>query len=103
MDRGERGSSRVAPLARHYAALHASQFAEQLRQVLAEAASLLDAHQTTDSDAWEKIDRRLHHACQRMQSASYCLHEWTEPDDSQPDTIPDTKIGLRSIQTLAAD
>lgn len=37
------------------------------------------------SDAWFEVAERLHHACRRLGSASYCLWEWREPDDARAD------------------
>ena len=70
---------------------------------MADATGLLDAHESADSDAWEAIGRRLKEACKRMESASYCLLEWAEPDDSQADPTPPRKLGLRSIKAFLND
>jgi hypothetical protein len=37
------------------------------------------------SDAWFEIGERLHMACRRLGSATYCLHEWVEPPEDQAD------------------
>jgi len=82
---------------------HASEFADRLRGVLAEATGLLGRDEPADSDTWQALSRRLEHACKQMASASYCLHEWQEPDDAEADIEPPRKRGLRSIHTLIDD
>jgi len=37
------------------------------------------------SDAWFEAGERVQRACWRLASATYCLREWREPDDAQPD------------------
>lgn len=37
------------------------------------------------SDAWLEMAERLHRACRRLGSASYCLWEWREPEDTRAD------------------
>lgn len=43
------------------------------------------------SDAWFEAGERLHRACRRLGSATYCLHEWVEPpeDEADPDDVSD--------------
>jgi hypothetical protein len=43
------------------------------------------------SDAWFDVGERLHRACRRLGSATYCLHEWAEPpqDKADPDERSD--------------
>jgi hypothetical protein len=59
-------------------------FREQMRDVLGEAGELLDAGRAS-SDAWFELGERLARASWRMGSATFCLHEWVEPDDAQAD------------------
>ncbi len=37
------------------------------------------------SDAWFEMAERLQRACRRLGSASYCLWDWREPDDTRAD------------------
>jgi hypothetical protein len=60
-------------------------FRGSLREHLDEASQLLDANPPADSDAWFEIAERLHRSCRRLGSASYCLREWSEPDDARAD------------------
>jgi hypothetical protein len=69
-------------------------FRQELQAALGEAAGLLDAHETANSDTWQAIGERLVHACRRMESASYCLLEWQEPDDAHGD-IPSPPLKQR--------
>jgi hypothetical protein len=59
-------------------------FRAQAREALEDAAMLLDAEDAR-SDAWFGVAERLQVACWRVGSATYCLHEWREPDDARPD------------------
>ncbi|MGA2455928.1 MAG: hypothetical protein ABSG93_20690 [Solirubrobacteraceae bacterium] len=88
---------------REIASRRIGEFGELLRKELADATGLLDAHDTPDSDAWHAISRRLQRACERLESASYCLLEWPEPDDSAPDIPPKHKVGRRSVNRFDND
>ena len=59
-------------------------FRAQARAALEDAAMLLDA-EGAPSDAWFGVAERLQAACWRVGSATHCLREWREPDDSRPD------------------
>jgi hypothetical protein len=37
------------------------------------------------SDDWFEAGERLHRACRRLGSATYCLHEWAEPPEDKAD------------------
>jgi hypothetical protein len=69
-------------------------FREALRASMAELGTLLDAGQTP-SDAWFEFGKRLSAECRRLGSATYCLSEWTEPDDARADV--DTVLGRRNV------
>jgi hypothetical protein len=72
-------------------------FRPMLRGSLAEAGALLGAEKDP-SDAWFDLAERLRKACWQLGSATHCLHEWTEPDDSRADTDKDTGFrGRRSV------
>lgn len=73
------------------------EFRDDLRQLLDEAAALLDAGDGTDADAWAALSRRLACACKRLESASYCLREWSEPDEAHPDIVAPQHVGRRDI------
>jgi hypothetical protein len=89
--------------ARTIAGERIGEFGEMLQALLSEAAGLLDAHDPADSDTWHALGQRLQRACYRLESASYCLREWPEPDDSRPDTTPHGKGGCRSIKRFDKD
>ncbi len=75
-------------------------FHNALSFTTAEAMQLLDAG-SQPSDSWFSLGERLQHACWRLGSATYCLHEWPEPDDSTPDIDePTTPLqrGRREVQ-----
>jgi hypothetical protein len=59
-------------------------FRAEAREALDETAMLLDA-EDAHSDAWFGVAEHLQAACWRVGSATYCLREWREPDDSRPD------------------
>jgi hypothetical protein len=88
--------------ARAAAGEHVDEFREELRRVLGDATGLLDADETASSDTWQAIGQRLKHACGRMESASYCLHEWQEPDDSRTDIAPQPLSRRRNIRHAAS-
>ena len=67
-----------------------------LRGTLDEAISLLEADTEADSASWFGLSERLHQAGRRFASAVYCLREWLEPDDSQPDSDDDAPYGQRA-------
>jgi hypothetical protein len=60
-------------------------FRAGLRERLTEAAGLLDADPPPHSDAWLELAEELQRTCRRVGSASYCLREWSEPDDDLRD------------------
>jgi len=72
-------------------------FCQALRGSLAEAGALLDTEKVP-SDAWFDLAERLRKACWQLGSATHCLHEWPEPDDSRADTDEDTRFrGRRNV------
>lgn len=89
-DRGEVGELPESPQHRRWREAHSAArertdgFRKELRQALHEAERLLDAGQAR-SGTWYEFGQRMQRACQRVASASYCLDEWAEPDDSQAD------------------
>jgi hypothetical protein len=84
-----------------------AQSREALRECLREAERLLSTDAA--SDAWFDLTPRLHSACWRFASATYCLREWLEPDDSQADVDeltpaekkldPDKQYRLKNLRT----
>jgi hypothetical protein len=106
---GDIGSLPESPQHRHWreartiASERIGEFGEMLQALLGEAAGLLDAHDPADSDTWHALSQRLQRACNRLESASYCLHEWPEPDDSRPDNPPPGKAGRRGIRRFDKD
>lgn len=52
---------------------------------LQHALALLDAEPDTPSDDWLATGEELRRSCRRLGSATYCLREWTEPDDAHAD------------------
>ncbi len=73
-------------------------FRVDLRGVLDEAIDLLEADPDANSATWFGFSERLRRASWLVASATYCLHEWAEPDDSAPDTddAPSKQQGRRS-------
>lgn len=74
-----------------------NEFRGDLRSALDEATDLLDASDDARSDAWYEFSERLQVACRRLGSATYCLHEWLEPDDAEADIAPAGLGGRRQI------
>jgi len=69
--------------ARTLAAQEIERFRATMRDAVTEASVLLD--DTPGSDAWFELAERLHRAARRFGSATYCLHEWVEPNDDRAD------------------
>ncbi len=70
-------------------------FRGDVRSALDEAAALL-ADEDVTSDAWYALAERVEKACQRVGSATHCLREWAEPDDTKPDVASDEHRGRRN-------
>lgn len=66
--------------ARTLAAQEIERFRATMRDAVTEASALLS--DTPGSDAWFELAERLQRAARRLGSATYCLHEWMEPDGS---------------------
>jgi hypothetical protein len=71
--------------ARIAAAQEIGRFRASLSEALEEADSLLGMDVPPGSDAWFELSERLQKACWLVGSASYCLREWSEPQDARPD------------------
>ena len=76
---------------------------DDLRTVLADAARLLDNDPQAASTAWYELGERINHASARLASATHCLNEWPEPDDSTADidTPPPLRAGRRDYHAWA--
>jgi DNA-binding PadR family transcriptional regulator len=72
--------------ARNAAGERIAGFRGDLRGALEEAIGLLEADHEATSTTWFALSKRLHQSGRLFASAIYCLREWPEPDDSQPDT-----------------
>jgi ribosome-binding protein aMBF1 (putative translation factor) len=51
----------------------------------------------TGSDVWFELGERLQQECRRLASATYCLCEWREPDDTRADVDDHTDPGDRAL------
>ncbi len=80
-------------------------FQADVRGVLEEAIDLLDAGRDPNSAAWFELGDRLHDSCRRVASATYCLREWQEPDDSTADIddAPHRQMGRRHTRAWDRD
>ena len=58
---------------------------------------LLDAAPPPHSDAWLELAEELQRACRRLASASHCLYEWAEPDDTRADIDTHDEAGDRRL------
>jgi ribosome-binding protein aMBF1 (putative translation factor) len=67
------------------AAQEVDRFLQSVRDGIGETMSLLDADPAVGSDAWFELGERLQRDCRRVGSATYCLHEWSEPTEAHPD------------------
>jgi hypothetical protein len=57
---------------------------ERIARALQGALEMLDSGKA-DSDDWYDLGDRLARECRRLGGATFCLHEWDEPDDEHPD------------------
>ncbi len=75
----------------------------EVRATFAEASTLLEADPPANSEAWFSLGEKLHDACRRLASATYCDREWDEPDDTSPDidAAPYFQQGRREIHRWA--
>ena len=68
--------------------LEAVEHARELLDAPVPGPPILDAPDAVpgpSSDEWLEIGVRLQRACRRLGSASYCLWEWREPEDTRAD------------------
>jgi hypothetical protein len=64
-------------------------FREDLRAGIDQANELLNRMGSPpSSDVWYQLGERLSQACQRLESATYCLCEWPEPHEAAADIDP---------------
>ena len=54
--------------------------------MLDEAVDLLETDPDAGSATLFELTDRLHGTCWRLASATYCLRDWQEPEDTSPDT-----------------
>lgn len=71
-------------LAREKAAKQQRTARRELQRTLQQAHAVL-ADEHGDSHAWLQLSTRLQHQCARIGWIVYCLQEWAEPTDEQPD------------------
>jgi hypothetical protein len=71
------------------------EFRAALQTLLDEAAALL-VDDAAPSESWFVRGERLQRACVWMGSATYCLREWSEPDDARADVDDGTRRGRRN-------
>jgi hypothetical protein len=57
---------------------------ERVARALQGALEMLDGG-AADSDDWYDLAEGLGCECRRLGGATFCLHEWDEPDDEHPD------------------
>ncbi len=74
---------------------------EELETALERTRSLLGAEQR-DSDVWFAASRELQRACYRLGSATYCLFEWAEPEDTEVDRADERLVGRRDWRSWAS-
>jgi len=87
--------------ARTLAAQEIERFRGHMQDQLDAAALLLDADPPAGSDAWFELAEGLRSACRTLASASYCLHEWDEPDDAAADLDDGLDPGDEQLEPTA--
>ncbi|HUA74363.1 MAG TPA: hypothetical protein VL988_06370 [Solirubrobacteraceae bacterium] len=73
---------------------------DELETALDQTRTLL-ATEPRDSDVWFAASRELQRACYRLGSATYCLFEWAEPNDSEADLPLESQLGRRDYRSWA--
>jgi len=71
--------------AQQAARLEIDQLRTDLGLLLNEAMDVFHESPQASSEVWLDLARRLANACSWLGSATYCLHEWPEPNDSTAD------------------
>lgn len=66
------------------AAQRIEEFRDLLHDALEQAEDLILAPRS-ESESWLSLSQRLQQTCWQLGSATYCLHEWHEPDDAHAD------------------
>jgi hypothetical protein len=74
-----------------------------LRQKLDAVTTKLDGDQNFTSDEIIAEGAQLREACWRLGAATYCLHEWAEPDDASADLPELAERGKRNALLWADD
>jgi DNA-binding PadR family transcriptional regulator len=85
--------------AREAASQQIASIREEVRAALLEASTLIQADPYGYSEAWFDLSEQLRDGCWRLASATYCLSEWTEPDDASVDVdnATTTRRGRREL------
>lgn len=81
--------------ARDQAKERIGEFRERLLMTLKDAEALLAASSATSSDDWFLLGERMGEDCSRLGSATYCLSEWAEPNDTTADLEQGYQHGRR--------
>jgi hypothetical protein len=94
-DRDAVGALPESPQHRHWrearaaAAEHLPAFRDELHGLLARADALVQADPAPESDEMLALAEPIWKAIRRVAFATYCLSEWTEPDDARADVDDD--------------
>ncbi len=80
------------------AAQEIERFRDVLRELLADVSALLDSG--APSDVWFEVAERLERKARRLGSATYCLYEWAEPSDEEPDVDDCCENGDEGLDPL---
>jgi hypothetical protein len=80
---------------RRLAAQEADRYRAEMASVLNEGLELL-ADAMTDSDAWLRLSTRLARAAERVGAVVYCLTEWPEPGEGEPDRSEGPRMRSRA-------
>ena len=103
-DRDAVGELPESPQHRHWrearaaAEEHLPALRDELRALLARVDALLQADPAPDSDEMLALAEPIREAIRRVAFATYCLSEWTEPNDARAD-IDDAALEHRARRT----
>jgi hypothetical protein len=93
--------------ARTSAGQELARFRAALLEQIGTAAALLEADPRPRADAWLEMAETLSRTCRLVGSASHCLYEWPEPDDTRPDVDAgidpgDERLARQALEHLRA-
>jgi DNA-binding PadR family transcriptional regulator len=70
----------------------------EVRHCVVKGLALLDTRRRVKSDSWFELGRRLDSDCRSLGSATHCLYEWAEPEDTRADVDDHRDAGDEELE-----